>query len=47
MIKNLKLDFIRDKILLDLGRSLVSLDKLLVVSSHNLQSHNLEITFRL
>ena len=41
MTKNLELDFIRDEILLDLGRSLVSLDKLLIVCSHDLESHNL------
>lgn len=45
LLSNLKLDFIRDQILLDLGRSLVSLDKLLVVSSHDLQSHHLDIIF--
>ena len=38
---DLKLDLVWHEILLDLGRSLVSLHQLLVVSSHNLQSHNL------
>ena len=41
-MSNLKLDFIRDEILLDLGCSLVSLDKLLVVCSHDLKSHDLQ-----
>ena len=45
LLSNLKLDFIRNEILLDLGRSLVRLDKLLVVSSHDLQRHHLEIIF--
>ena len=39
---NLKFDFIGDEILLDLGRSLVGLDKLLVVCPHDLERHNLE-----
>ena len=38
---HLKLDFVRHEILLDLGSSLVSLHQLLVVSPHDLQSHNL------
>ena len=38
---DLKLDLVRHEILLDLGSSLVGLHQLLVVSSHNLQSHNL------
>ena len=38
---HLKLDLVRHEILLDLGSSLVSLHQLLVVSSHDLQSHNL------
>ena len=45
LLSNLKLDFIRDQILLDLWSSLVSLDKLLVVSSHDLQSHHLYFIF--
>ena len=36
LLSNLKLDFIRDQILLDRGRPLVRLDKLLVVCSHDL-----------
>ena len=39
---NLKLDLVRDQILLDLGRSLVSLHKLLIVGSHDLKGNNLE-----
>ena len=44
---NLKFDFIGDEILLDLGRSLVSLDKLLVVCPHDLKRYNLEIILRI
>ena len=39
---NLKLDLVRDQILLDLGGSLVSLHKLLIVGSHDLKGNNLE-----
>ena len=39
---NLKLDLVRNQILLDLGGSLVSLHKLLIVSSHDLKGNDLE-----
>ena len=39
---NLKLDLIRNQILLDLGGSLVSLHKLLIVSSHDLKGNDLQ-----
>ena len=47
VLLNLKFYFIGDEILLDLGRSLVSLDKLLVVCPHDLERHNLAIILRI
>ena len=42
-VTDLELNFVRDEILLDLRSSLVSLHKLLVVCSHDLKSHHLQV----
>ena len=41
-VTDLELNFVRDEILLDLRSSLVRLDELLVVCSHDLKSHDLQ-----
>ena len=42
-VTDLELNFVRDEILLDLRSSLVSFHELLVVCSHDLKSHHLQV----